>query len=318
MKRVMSAAVAAIAVAAGAWAAGPGPAAADRKPHVFEKFLSAERATDRVISQLVARDDSGTATATDLAELGVLLINRGFPAWGVEYLQRAVDSDRTNVEAMYRLGLAFQRQGEQRRAIRWYKRVLKQRPGFAYARFLVAMAEEQQGHRRSAIHDYAKAYHHAPELADPRFNPLVNDSRLQTEVHLALYQRELGAATFKMTAIDPARIQEMGAIKAGGTMPAPPTATTATTPDEAAPGAPPDARPQPVPAAAPAAARPASAAARRQGSSTTQGTPRDPVLPGASGTTVTPAEPDSGVHMTPVTTAPLPPMVNVSGEAIRH
>jgi len=125
MKRVMTAALAAIAMAAGAWAAEPQRAAADRKPHVFEKFLSAERSTDRVITRLVARDDSGAVTAADLAELGVLLINRGFPAWGIEYLQRAVDSDPTNVEAMYRLGLAYQRQGEQRRAIRWYKRILK-------------------------------------------------------------------------------------------------------------------------------------------------------------------------------------------------
>jgi tetratricopeptide (TPR) repeat protein len=209
---------------------------------VFERFLSPDRPADRAIMSYMALEKAGKATSTDLANLGVLILEKGFPRDAEHYLRAALKLDGDNYEAAYRLGLVLQRQGHDLKAMRYYKRTLKARPGYAQARFMLALAEERCGRRDTAIHDYVRAYRHAPDLANPDLNPLVYDSRLQTEAALESYREKTVASTLKVTPIDPAALRQMMLVRAAheGSRAAQPT-----------PGAPtgPQAQPTPQPAA---------------------------------------------------------------------
>lgn len=214
---------------------------------VFEKFLSADDPADRAILAYLDREKHGSASSLDLTELGVLLVGKGFPEDAEDYFEKALKADKTNVEAAYRLGLVRQRMGKDRAAMGAYRKVIKLRPGYAPARFMLAMAEERVGRRSRAIYDYAKAYKHMPELADPERNPLVLDSKLQTEAQLMHYRREVGANTFKVTPVDAAAVRLMMEARPAEAPPAP-----AATPGAPAPRAP-LSRPPAPPAKAPAA-----------------------------------------------------------------
>jgi tetratricopeptide (TPR) repeat protein len=181
---------------------------------VFERFLSPDRPADRAIMSYMALEKAGKATSTDLANLGVLILEKGFPRDAEHYLRAALKLDGDNYEAAYRLGLVLQRQGYDLKAMRYYKRTLKARPGYAQARFMLALAEESCGRRDTAIRDYVRAYRHAPDLANPDLNPLVYDSRLQTEAALRYYREKAVASTLKVTPIDAAAVRQMMLIRA--------------------------------------------------------------------------------------------------------
>jgi hypothetical protein len=176
---------------------------------VFEKYLSPDKASDRVIAAYLELAESGTATSDDLAELGVLLLHKGFPKDAERYCRQALELDKTNTEARFRLGLVLQRMGEDRKAARAYRRVVKERPGHTYAQFMLALALERTGDRKDAAYHYAKAYKHYPDLANPEVNPLVLGSRLQAEAQLLRYRREVASATIKVPPVDPEKLREM-------------------------------------------------------------------------------------------------------------
>ncbi len=176
---------------------------------VFEKYLSPDNASDRAIVAYLELAESGTATSDDLAELGVLLLEKGFPKDAERYLRQALELDKTNTEARFRLGLVLQRMGEDRKAVRTYRRVVKERPGHTYAQFMLALALERTGDRKDAAYHYAKAYKHYPDLANPEVNPLVLESRLQAEAQLLRYERAVASATIKVPPVDPEKLREM-------------------------------------------------------------------------------------------------------------
>jgi tetratricopeptide (TPR) repeat protein len=209
---------------------------------VFERFLSPDNPKDQAIMSYMALEKAGKATSSDLANLGVLILEKGFPNDAEHYLREALKVDPDNYEAAYRLGLVLQRQGHDFKATRYYKKTLKSRPGYAPARFMLALAEERCGRRDAAIDDYVKAYRHAPDLANPDVNPLVYDSRLQTEVALKYYRETVEASTLKVTPIDPEAVRQMMQVKAAL------AGTQAAEPTPAAPP-PPAAQPQPTPQA---------------------------------------------------------------------
>ncbi len=280
---------------------------------VFERYLHADRPADRAILGYLQLDREGTATSRDLAELGVLLLDKGFPKDAEGYLRKALAKDREDFEARYRLGLVLQRQGRYREAIRCYKKVIRQRPGHAYARFMLALAEERAGRRRAAIRDYAKAYRFAPDLAVPAKNPLVYDSQLQVEAQIERYRLQVATATLRVEAIDPAAVARMMSglpatqpdrpveVAPGGVATAPtPTPQPAATPAPA-PGPTPGKKAAPAPAAPPTPAegeRPASvnvpppgAGQRPFARGGTRRQEAEPLLPGA---TPTPTPPPAG------------------------
>ncbi len=181
---------------------------------VFERYLRADNPADQQIMSYLTKERAGTATSLDLTQLGVLLLNKGFPKDAERYLRQALDADKENYEAAYRLGLVLQREGKDRKAVKYYRKVVKVRPGYAYAQFMLGLAEERTGDRDSAIEHYVKAYKHAPELADARVNPLVLDSRLQTEALILRYDAEVRADTFRVTPVDPWEIELMRRVTA--------------------------------------------------------------------------------------------------------
>lgn len=249
---------------------------------IFERYLHADRPADRAILGYLELEKRGTATSRDLAELGVLLLEKGFPKDAERYLEKASKVDKENFEAIYRLGLVHQRQGEFGKAIRCYKKVVKMRPGHAYARFMLAMAEERAGRRQAAIRDYAKAYRFAPDLAVYEKNPLLYDSKLQVAAQIERYRQQAATDTLKVDAIDPEAVARMMAALPGGQpdrpvhvepegaaiAPAPPSptptpATAAPSQHPAPPTPPKEAKPAPAPtlqsqtsAPPPAAAQP--------------------------------------------------------------
>lgn len=219
---------------------------------VFERFLSADNPRDRLIMSYMAVDKEGKATSSDLANLGVLILEKGFPNDAERYLRRALEVDPDNYEAAYRLGLVLQRQGHDLKAARYYKKTLKMRPGYAPARFMLALAEERCGLRDAAINDYVRAYRHAPDLANPDINPLVYDSRLQTEAAIQSYRETVLASTLNVTPIDPAAVRQMMQVKAArsGT-PVPDLTPQEPTTSSAQPSPPPQTQPSPIPQAQP-------------------------------------------------------------------
>jgi len=193
--------------------------AASAPAMVFERFLSPERPADRAIMNYMALEKAGKATSSDLANLGVLIFEKGFPRDAEHYLRQALKLDGDNYEAAYRLGLVLQHQGHDFKAMWYYKKTLRARPGYAQARFMLALAEERCGLRSAAIDDYMRAYRRAPDLANAELNPLVYDSDVQTEVAIRYYQQTVTASTLKVTPIDPASVRQMmqiRAAKAGG------------------------------------------------------------------------------------------------------
>jgi tetratricopeptide (TPR) repeat protein len=176
---------------------------------VFERFLSPDRPADRVIMEYMALEKAGKATSMDLANMGVLILEKGFPHDAERYLRKALKADKHNYEAAYRLGLVLQREGRDREAVRYYKRTVKERPGYAEARFMLALAEERCGRRSAAVQDYVRAYRHNPDLANPDINPLVYDSKLQTEAMLGHYRETVVSSTLKVTEVDPAAVRRM-------------------------------------------------------------------------------------------------------------
>lgn len=254
--------------------------AAGAQAGVFERHLSADRPADRAIMAYLELEKSGKATSMDLAELAVLLVNRGFPKDAEEYLRAALKLDKHNHEAAFRLGLVLQRQGRDAAACRYYRRTLKERPGHGPARFMLALAEERAGRTRAAVEDYKRAYRHAPDLADPAKNPLVLDSRLQTQALIEHYRDTVDRATYHVFPVDAKAVQQMmlaRPVAAGQPAPdappapaeaaAPPVAT-APLPKPAGPSRPAATAtsvPAPVPAPPPAtAAEPPSPSLRRQ------------------------------------------------------
>lgn len=235
MKRLI---VGVLALAAAAYAPGM----------VFERFLSPDRPADRAIMSYMELERAGKATSTDLANLGVLILEKGFPGDAEEYLRRSLKLDKDNYEAAYRLGLVLQRQGHDLKAIRYYRKTLKARPGYAQARFMLALAEERCGLRSTAIDDYVRAYRHAPDLANPDLNPLVYDSHLQTEALLEYYQGKVVASTLKVTPIDQAAVRQMMQIHAAKEAPhaAQPAPQPPSAP-RALGGSPPPPQPTPTP-----------------------------------------------------------------------
>lgn len=175
----------------------------------FERYLKPEDPTDRAILNFVALDKEGKASSNDLADLGVLLVQRGYVDEAKGYLKRSLKLKPDNYQAAFRLGLLYQRQGHDRKAIHYYKRAAKSPPAYGPAYFMMAMAEERLGRRDAAISDYARAYRSAPELSRPASNPLVLNSRLQTEALLRFYPIQVRWDSFVLTPIDPELVQEM-------------------------------------------------------------------------------------------------------------
>jgi tetratricopeptide (TPR) repeat protein len=220
--------------------------------------LSADKPEDRAILRYLERAEAKTATSAELTELGVLLASTARLADAEHWLREAVKLDKHSFAAAYRLGLVQQRQGNCSDAARSFAHALREKPDDPYARFMLAVSEERCGRPERAIDDYAMAYAVMPELADAEKNPLVLDSRVQTEASLAAYGKRTGGETFPLSAVDPDAVKAMMAVEPPAT-PAPtlePGTTTAAPVATPVPETIPVATPTPAPGKPPASLPP--------------------------------------------------------------
>lgn len=187
---------------------------------VFERFLAPDDPRDQAIARYLVKEREGRARPADLADMGLLLLEKGFPKDAERYLRKALKASPKNPDIAYRLGIVLQRQGKDRAAARVYGRVVAWEPGFAPAQFMLALAYERMGHRRAAIRHYAQAYRHYPQLADPKHNPLVLTSRLQVEATMVHYQRVSREESFWIGYMDPETVKAMQLIAAPPRRPA--------------------------------------------------------------------------------------------------
>lgn len=264
------------------------------QPAPFERYLSADRPEDRAIMAYMELEKSGKATSMDLTEMAVLLVNKGFSHDAEDYLKAALKKDKHNFEAAYRLGLVMQRQGHYYRACHYYRRTLKERPGHGPARFMLALAQERSGRRWASINNYKRAYRHAPDLADPAKNPLVLESRLQSEALIETYQEKSRKVTHHVLPVDALAVQRM----------------TLAVPVH------PQGQAVEVPAPAAAATKPPAAATKLPVAKVAPQAPSTPppakasAAPGKESAAAPTHKPSKGLHAAPVV---VPPAANVSG-----
>jgi tetratricopeptide (TPR) repeat protein len=217
----------------------------------LKSTLSPDRPRDRAILRYLERAEAKTATAADLTELGVLLAATDHLADAEHWLLRAVKADKHSFAARYRLGLVQQRQGSCGDAARSFARALDEKPDDPYARFMLGLARERCGSKHGAIADYARAYAIMPELANSEKNPMVLDSQLQVPANLEAYRKRVAAGTLPVTAVDPAAVKTMMAVRPAAVPAATPAPATANQPPEVPAGAIPAPEAIPVPTATP-------------------------------------------------------------------
>lgn len=116
-------------------------------------------------------------------ELGMLLVQKGFPKDAEREFERAVNADASFFPAWYNLGLARAARGDDLGARRAFYETIDQKPGHAQALFELGLIEEKRRNRDKAVDLYAKAFRINPALLGVRTNPRILDSEL---VHLAL------------------------------------------------------------------------------------------------------------------------------------
>lgn len=186
MKRILLVALAAL-TAAGCAAVG------DRDPYAspfYARYLNTGSILDTQIrSALDAVRQS--PEAPDLHnDLGVLLVEKGFPKDAAREFERAVNLDRRYYPAWYNLGLVRASFGDELGARRALRRTVALKPGHAAALFQLGLIEEKRNHTDRAIALYAKAYGINPSLLDVEVNPRILDSRLTHLALLELYPAE--------------------------------------------------------------------------------------------------------------------------------
>jgi tetratricopeptide (TPR) repeat protein len=93
-------------------------------------------------------DDSGV-----LHLLGQSLIQDGRPAMAIRWLKKAVATDSTNADALYDLGLAYRKSGQNAEATRAYRRVLKMQPDTLNAHLSLVEIKFPGEHYTSVLRD---------------------------------------------------------------------------------------------------------------------------------------------------------------------
>jgi tetratricopeptide (TPR) repeat protein len=199
----------------------------------LKDLLSPDNPTDRAILAYMALAQDKKAEPTELAELGVLLAQRGFAEEGEKYLKAAMKADKHDFQICYRYGLVLARLGKSQEATKAFKRALEQRPGDAYARFMLAMTEERGGRSKAAIKDYVLAFKLMPDLTRPEKNPLILDSTLRLQAQIQYYREVSGSTSFALTPINADQVKLMMEARPAATEPSPqvlPQATPAPQP----------------------------------------------------------------------------------------
>ncbi|MEO8380564.1 MAG: tetratricopeptide repeat protein [Acidobacteriota bacterium] len=153
----------------------------------YAKYLttgsSLDAAINRTLTGLRATPDSPELHN----ELGMLLVQKGFPKDAEREFERSVNSDGKYFPAWYNLGLVRAADGQEGGARRAFQRTVKYKPGHAMALFQLGLIEEKLLHTDRAIAYYSKAYTINPALMQVATNPRVLDSKLMDLTLINMY-----------------------------------------------------------------------------------------------------------------------------------
>jgi tetratricopeptide (TPR) repeat protein len=157
--------------------------AADYESPFYAKYLNTGSALDARISRTLTalRTDPNAAHLHN--ELGMLLVQKGFPKDAEREFERAIDLDRGYHEAWYNLGQIRAARGDEGGARRAFAATVDHKPGHAQALFQLGLIEEKLHHTDRAIDLYAKAFSINPKLMEVGANPRILDTQL---LHLTL------------------------------------------------------------------------------------------------------------------------------------
>jgi tetratricopeptide (TPR) repeat protein len=160
----------------------------DRNPYdnpFYAKYLNTGSTLDAQIQRTLAAVRQNPDSARTHNDLGVLLVQKGFPKDAEREFERSVDADSHFYPAWYNLGLVRASRGEELGARHAFYRTVNYKPGHALALFQLGLIEEKRQNTGKAVKLYAKAYGINPSLLDVSVNPRVLDSKL---THLALLE----------------------------------------------------------------------------------------------------------------------------------
>jgi len=149
----------------------------------YAKYLNTGSALDAQITRTLTALQADAGSPDLHNELGMLLVQKGFPQDAEQEFESAVSYDRRYFPAWYNLGLVRAADGDENGARRAFRQTVKHKPGHAMALFQLGLIEEKLHHTDRAIDYYAKAYTINPALMQVAVNPRVLDSKL---LHLAL------------------------------------------------------------------------------------------------------------------------------------
>lgn len=164
----------------------------DRDDHPYDnpfyaKYLDSGSPLDAQIKRTLeaVRQNPGSPRLHN--DLGMLLVQKGFPKDAEREFERAVNADSHFYPGWYNLGLVRASRGEEFGARHAFNRTIAYKPGHAAALFQLGLIEEKRQNTERAVKLYAKAYSINPALLDVRANPRVVDSRLTALALIEMY-----------------------------------------------------------------------------------------------------------------------------------
>jgi tetratricopeptide (TPR) repeat protein len=160
----------------------------------YRKYLVAGNALDDRIAEEERRVDAQPDNADLRNDFGNLLAERRFVEDARMQYEKALDLDSAHFLAGYNLGLLWETEGKFSKAVSAYRTSISRKPGFPASHFRLGRLYEQRGWDGLAVKEYAKAFRLDPQMRDPRYNPLVVDTRLLERASLVNYPRDVAIA----------------------------------------------------------------------------------------------------------------------------
>ena len=160
----------------------------------YRKYLVAGNPLDDQIREQERLVEGQPDSADFRNDFGNLLAERRFVEDAERQYEKALELDESHYLAAYNLGLLWEAAGKPNRAVSAYRKSISRKPGFPASHFHLGRLYEQRGWDAMAVKEYAKALRIDPQMRDPRFNPLVVDTRLLDRVSLENYQRDIAMA----------------------------------------------------------------------------------------------------------------------------
>ena len=131
----------------------------DKNPYenpFWAKYLNTGSNVDAAIARALEAVRQNPDSARTHNDLGVLLVQKGFPKDAEREFERSVNADSHFYPAWYNLGLVRASRGEDIGARHAFYRTVAYKPGHAAALFQLGLIEERRQNSDKAVKLYAK------------------------------------------------------------------------------------------------------------------------------------------------------------------